>query len=162
MILERPDAASFVATLLGVLLLASLSPGCASSSSSIPDPKPLPEGEDFEGVWYSPQFEHMYIRQNGQDVRAVYTYEDGGRLEGTVDGNLLKFKWVDPGSKRQAERTMSGRGYLQLVRRDDQVELVGEWGYDEDHTGGGPWEAEYVRELEDGDPSSVEEIEASD
>lgn len=160
--IDIADLAPLAVSLLGVALLAGTPVGCASSSASIPDPQPRPEGENFEGVWYSPQFEHMYVRQNGREVRAVYTYEDGGRLKGKVEGNLLKFKWVDPGSKKRAERTMNGHGYLQLVRGEDKLRLVGEWGYDEDHAGAGPWEAEFVRELEDKDPSSVDEIEESD
>ena len=81
--------------------------GCAASGD-VPDPTPMPEDASFEGVWYSPQFEHMYLRQEGDSVRGVYAYKSGGRLEGTVNGNVLVFEWDDPGSKQKATRSMSG------------------------------------------------------
>ncbi|MFB6263073.1 MAG: hypothetical protein ABEL76_05530 [Bradymonadaceae bacterium] len=142
-------------------LVALTTTGC-SHESAVPDPAPRPSGADFSGVWYSPQFEHMYLRQNGNEVTGVYTYETGGRLEGTVEGNLLTFEWVEPGSKKRAVKRMSGHGYLQLVRRDGKLKLVGEWGYREDHRGGGPWRAEFIRKLEPTDPSNIREIRAAE
>jgi len=114
--------------LLGVLGLIGLlfGAGCGNKGQTIPDPGPLPSGADFAGVWYSPQFEHMYLRQTGNKVEGVYTYESGGTLEGTVDGNLLKFSWTDPGSKETATRTMKGRGYFRMVKEDDVLKLKGE------------------------------------
>ena len=133
--------------------------GC-KSTQEVPDPGPKPAGASFGGVWYSPQFEHMYLNQTGNKVTGVYTYEGGGRLEGEVDGNLLVFKWTDPGSKEDATRTMSGRGYLKLVKENEKLKLKGEWGYDDSAAGAGPWEAEYVRELESGDPMRLEDVDS--
>lgn len=151
-----PSTFVFVAT-----LLCLTTAGC-SSSQKVPDPGPKPSGADFQGFWYSPQFEQMYLRQSGSKVTGVYSYEDGGRLEGEVDGNLLVFEWTDPGSKKHAEKTMSGRGYFRLVREDETLKLKGEWGYDQEVTGAGPWEADYRRELESGDPSTIEQLNAQD
>ena len=89
-------------------------------------------------------------------------YEDGGKLEGKVDGNLLIFDWKDPGSKEHAERTMSGRGYLKLVKGKNKMKLKGEWGYDDNATGAGPWTAEFVRELESGDPMRLKDLDSED
>ncbi len=130
--------------------------GCGPSSK-MPASKPLPSGTTFTGVWYSPQFEHMYLRQTGDEVRGIYTYKYGGTLEGTLDGNILKFKWIDPGSKEEARRGAKGEGYLQLLPDGESMKLVGEWGYDDNVAGGGPWEAEYVRELDKEDPRSLED-----
>jgi hypothetical protein len=143
-----------VMLLVAVLAFATL--GCAPKQT-LPNPKPLPAGTTFTGVWYSPQFEHMYVRQIGNEVRGIYTYKYGGTLEGELDGNLLKFKWIDPGNKDEARRGARGQGYLQLVTEGESLKLVGEWGYDEARTGGGPWEADYVRELEPEDPRSLEQ-----
>lgn len=145
------------AALLVVGLFAA-SAGCADKGQTIPSSQPLSAQLQFEGVWYSPQFEHMFLRRQGDKVVGVYAYENGGRLEGTVDGNLLKFEWEDPGSKQHAQRGMSGHGYLQLVRKDGEPRLVGEWGYNADRTGGGPWNAEWIRKIESKDPETLEDI----
>ncbi len=142
--------------LAAVVALAAA--GC-SSNQTIPDPGPKPSGADFQGVWYSPQFEHMYLRQSGKQVTGVYSYESGGRLEGEVDGNLLIFEWTDPGEKQHATKTMQGRGYFQLVRKGEKLKLEGEWGYEQETTGGGPWEAEFLRKIESDDPSTLEQLE---
>lgn len=139
--------------LLAALVLAVV--GCGPGNK-MPASKPLPAGTTFTGVWYSPQFEHMYVRQQGNEVRGIYTYKYGGTFEGTLDGNILKFDWIDPGSKEEARRGTKGKGYLQLVPDGESLKLTGEWGYGEDRSGGGPWEADYVRELEPEDPRSLE------
>jgi len=152
-----------VLVLIGTLTLLLAAPsGCSSSKTSeVPDPGPMPEGANFQGVWFSPQFKHMYLRQSGQEVKGVYSYQTGGRLVGEVEGDLLKFKWQDPGSKEKAQRTMEGHGYLQIVQEDGKSKLKGEWGYGEDSTGAGPWTAEYIRELKSSDPQKVDDLEKS-
>lgn len=149
--------------LIGTLtLLVAAQAGCSGSKAQkVPDPEPMPEGANFEGVWFSPQFKHMYLRQSGQEVKGVYTYKTGGRLVGEVEGNLLKFKWQDPGAKEKAQRTMEGHGYLQIVQKKGETKLEGEWGYGEDFMGAGPWTAEYIREVKSSDPSGLDELEDS-
>lgn len=133
--------------------------GCASTGPTVPNPGTLPQEASFEGVWYSRQFEHMFLTRTGDEVTGVYAYKNGGKIEGTVEGNLLKFKWVEPGSKEHAIKGQSGHGYLKLVREGDKLELVGKWGYEDDYLGGGPWEAEWVRQLDPADdPTTLEEL----
>lgn len=139
---------------LATVLLA-VAVGC-SQTQTVPSAQPMPAGKSFSGVWYSPQFEHMHLRQSGDQVSGIFTHDTGGKIEGTVNGNTLVFDWVEPGNKEQARRTMKGKGYLQLVA-GDKTRLVGEWGYDDQRTGGGPWKAEYVRELEPDDPLTLDE-----
>ena len=144
--------------LLAALFVVTCGAGlvACAGQQSVPKPQPMPAGKNFTGVWYSPQFEHMHLRQTGDKVSGIYTYEEGGRLEGEVDGNILVFKWVDPGNKAQAKRTMKGSGYLQLVQDGETTRLVGEWGYDDQTTGAGPWKAEWVRPLEPDDPLTLQ------
>src|SRR5690554_8116161 len=106
-------AKRLVISLLSLLLLG-LMLGACSTAAPMPQPQPMPAGQDFTGVWYSPQFEHMNLRQTGDRVAGVYTYRTGGRIEGTVDGNLLTFTWVEPGDKQRAPRKMHGDGHLRL------------------------------------------------
>lgn len=137
-----------------VLVLLAMSCG---PKAKLPDPQPLPAGQSWAGVWYSTQFEHMYLRQTGDEVRGIYTYKYGGTLEGTANGNLLTFTWIDPGDKTEARRSVKGKGWLQMTREGDLIVLKGEWGYNDARTGGGVWEAEYVRTMDEADPRSLED-----
>ncbi|MFW5968584.1 MAG: hypothetical protein ACOCV2_13755 [Persicimonas sp.] len=156
--MERTSHQLIAVSVIAVGFVTLLAGAC-SGAGEVPDPEPLPEDANFEAVWYSDQFKHMYLQQDGDQVEGVYAYRDGGRLEGEVDGNLLIFEWEEPGDKQSARRTMKGRGYLQLTVEDDQPRLDGEWGYKEEVTGGGPWEAEFIREFDaDSDPLTIDEI----
>ncbi|MGM0557141.1 MAG: hypothetical protein ACQEVA_12230 [Myxococcota bacterium] len=140
--------------LVGLVLV-----GCKSGGQTVPDSQPLAAGQDFSGVWYSEQFEHMHLKQSGSRVVGIYTYKNGGRIEGTADGNVLRFQWSEPGDREAAVRAQSGKGYFQLVTEGEQTLLEGEWGYNDSRTGGGPWEAEYIRQLEPEDPMTLEDLE---
>lgn len=140
-----------------VLLFGFSLAGCAGQQA-VPGAKPMPEGKNFSGVWYSKQFDHMHLRQSGETVTGIFTYKEGGRINGKVDGNLLVFDWVQPGSKEHARRTVKGRGYLQLVQQGDTTKLVGEWGYEDQASGAGPWTAQYVRPLEPDDPLTLQAL----
>jgi hypothetical protein len=140
--------------LVGLVLI-----GCKSGGTVVPSSQPLPAGKDFSGVWYSQQFEHMHLKQSGNRVVGIYTYKNGGRIEGTADGNVLRFQWTEPGDREAAIRSQSGQGYFQLVTEGEKTMLAGEWGYEDKRTGGGPWEAEYIRQLEPEDPMTLEELE---
>ena len=145
--------------LLFVLVLGSFTASC--KNAAIPDPKPLPAGQTWAGVWYSPQFEHMYLRQTGDEVRGIYTYKFGGTIEGTANGNILKFTWIDPGDKDEARRSLKGKGWFQMKKEGELTKIEGEWGYNDSMTGGGVWEAEWVRDMDSDDPRSLEEWQES-
>ncbi len=131
--------------------------GC-TTAAGVPSPGQMPDGMSFAGLWYSDQFEHMYLHQEGDRVEGVYAYGTGGKISGEVRGNLLVFDWEEPGSRDQVRRTMRGKGYLQLVADGDGYNLVGEWGYNEDHRGAGPWTADFIRSPENEDPRTLDEI----
>lgn len=141
-----------------VLFVVGVGMASCAGQQAVPRAQPMPAGKNFTGVWYSPQFEHMHLRQTGDKVSGIYTYKNGGRIEGEVDGNILVFTWVEPGSKEKAQRTMKGSGYLQLVEEGEATKLVGEWGYNDDVAGAGPWRAEWVRKLEPEDPLTLQDL----
>lgn len=150
--MKSTSMVSAVAMVAATVLLVG-----ACSTGGVPSADSMPEGASFSGLWYSEQFEHMYVYTEGDDVEGVYAYGGGGTIEGTIEGNLMLFEWEEP-PQHEAEREMSGHGYFQLVVEGAEPELRGEWGYDEDRRGAGPWEAEYVREIEEGDPETIEEL----
>ena len=138
-----------------VLVLAFMM-GCGPRAN-IPDAQPLPAGQSWAGVWYSTQFEHMHLRQTGDDVNGIYTYKFGGTIQGKANGNILKFTWLEPGDKNEARRAVRGEGWLAMTREGDLIVLKGEWGYNDAMTGGGVWEAEFVRTMNADDPRNLEE-----
>lgn len=132
--------------------------GC-SHKQKVPKPGKLPSGVDFQGVWYSPQFNHMHLEQNGNRVTGIFYHKAGGRLEGRVSGNLMTFQWVEPGNKDEMRQRLEGKGYFQIKIEAGKPMLVGKWGYGANRTGGGPWRAEFIRELDKTDPLTLEEME---
>lgn len=152
-------------TLMGMGMWAAVAmlwcgTGC-KSAPTIPEAQSMPTGVKLSGVWYSDQFEQMYIRQTGDEVRGVYTYKYGGTFEGKITGNLIKFKWLEPGDSTSARRTFKGEGYWQVSKEGDRIFLKGKWGYEGEMTGGGPWNAEHIRDLEGADPKSIEDYRKS-
>ena len=120
--------------------------GCAGSQK--PKAGPLPEGATFYGVWQSPQYGNMHLCQSGRQVIGDYLKnERAGRIQGDVEGDLLVFQWEDRrelvAGKPQIRR---GRGYFQIQIGEDGDQYVkGEWGMDDDLSGGGPWNAVKLR-----------------
>lgn len=138
--------------------VCALSACSGSSEQEIPAAKPLAGGASFNGVWHSTQFEKMYVRQVGDSVRGIYTYKYGGTFEGRLDGDLLVFKWIDPGDAETAVRTRKGMGYFKIsTDSNGNPILKGKWGYNESHSNGGVWNAEYVRESDSDDPRNLKE-----
>ncbi|MGB5286605.1 MAG: hypothetical protein WCB63_06155 [Polyangiales bacterium] len=125
---------------LGVVL------GCGGSQK--PKAGPLPEGATFYGVWQSPQYGNMHLCQSGKQVVGDYVKnERAGRIQGDIEGDLLLFQWEDRRElvvgKPQIRR---GRGYFHIeIGEDGDQYIKGEWGMDDDVSGGGPWNAVKLR-----------------
>ncbi len=122
--------------------------GCGASSSNIKT-GPKPKGASFYGVWQSPQYGSMHLCQseNGFVVGDFQKDERLGRIYGKPKGDILTFKWED---RRELIRDRpvikKGRGYFRLSKGDDGDQyLTGEWGFDENMIGGGPWNAARMR-----------------
>jgi len=134
---------SLPVSLVALALLALAACGGGGSRASV-SPGAMPAGGTFTGVWSSPQYGEMHMVQTGVQVVAEYTKDERrGRIQGTVQGDLLRFEWSE---RRElvAGRpiTTRGRGYFRFVAGDDhQMYIVGEWGHDDNETGGGPWRA---------------------
>lgn len=131
-------------TLALVLLCAAC--GGAHNRANV-SPGPMPAGGTFTGVWYSPQYGTMNMVQTGSQVICEYEKDERhGRIEGTADGNLMRFQWTE---RRElvsgVPQTNRGRGYFQLRQDNEGYKILGEWGIDDNETGGGPWNAVRAR-----------------
>jgi hypothetical protein len=153
----RHDLTRYAGSALVLCALASTLSSCATPKPTLPEPGTPPAGVTFQGVWFSEQFDHMYLRVSGDSVRGIYTYKYGGTMEGEVEGDMLVFRWIDPGDQDEARRGHEGRGYLKIVEGEYGPALRGKWGYGEDYVGGGIWNAEFVREIENDDPRDLEQ-----
>jgi hypothetical protein len=133
------------------LSLGATAAGCkkggADGKTANVKPGSMPADAEWNGVYYSPLFGHLHLVTQGNLVEGRWQRPrkgQWGKLQGNVDGNLLRFDWeeyidglVGPNSKK------TGKGYLVYRRPEgDNVDDVieGEVGRDNDEVGT-PWEA---------------------
>lgn len=126
--------------------LAALTVGCGGASAGRADvePESMPPGGTFTGVWSSPQYGEMQLVQTGSHVVGRYQKNERvGRIQGTVQGDLLRFQWEEKREMVQGRPTITrGRGYFKYEIGDDgRHYAIGEWGIDNSEVGGGPWRA---------------------
>ena len=141
--LPRPVLLVLSLALLGLAACGGSGGGRANVSPGV-----MPPGETFTGVYQSPQYGEMHLVQTGVQVVAEYTHDERrGRLQGTVQGNLLRFEWTERRELVVGRPTVTrGRGYFQFTREaDGSYYLLGEWGHDGNETGGGPWRSVRLR-----------------
>jgi hypothetical protein len=74
---------------------------------------------------YTSNWGAVTLRQNGNHVTGRYVYQQG-RLEGDLDGNMLRYTW--------REHDLTGRGIWVIASNG---ELIGTWGTTDDLSGGG-------------------------
>lgn len=133
------------ASLIAVLVSLSLAAiGCGGGSRANVSSGPMPEGGSYTGVWHSPQYGEMQMVQTGSQVVGCYVQnERSGRLQGTIHGNLMRFEWREQREMVVGRPTTTrGRGYfVYQVGGDGDHYIEGEWGHDDNETGGGPWRA---------------------
>jgi hypothetical protein len=127
------------------LAFALAAAGCPKGGPASVTAKPMPKGGTFTGVWHSPQYGEMHLRQNGSAVVGRYSKDERtGRVQGSVQGDLMRFEWKEKKELISGRAvTNRGHGYFRLVHDDveNNWKLLGEWGNDAAERGGGPWNA---------------------
>lgn len=76
-----------------------------------------PGGAVFTGTWIT-TFGQMHIVQDGVKVKGTYALGGTSFVEGTADGNVLRFRYAEPGE-------VTGRGEFRLA--DDGASFTGRW-----------------------------------
>ncbi|HET8933316.1 MAG TPA: hypothetical protein VFN67_07760 [Polyangiales bacterium] len=141
---RRHDLGGAAAWLLASTLLALSATACGSKPPEIVAGK-MPEGGNFSGVYFSPQYGEMNMVQNGSAVIGEYKQEmRTGKIQGEASGDLMKFEWIERKAlvSNRAQETR-GHGYFRYVvdpANGDHI-LKGEWGLGDAQLGGGPWNA---------------------
>ncbi|MBX3272912.1 MAG: hypothetical protein KF729_21800 [Sandaracinaceae bacterium] len=130
-------------TLLGLIAALAVG-GCGGGGGANIPEGPMPQGGSFTGVWHSPQYGRMEMTQTGGQVVGTYEKDERrGRIQGTVHGNVMRFEWSESREMVVGRPvTTRGRGYFryQIDAAGDHV-IQGEWGVDDNSSGGGVWEA---------------------
>lgn len=131
---------------ISLVLAISLALGACGGGGGRANVSPgvMPAGETFTGVFHSLQYGEMQFVQTGNQVVGEYVKDERrGQIQGTVTGDLLRFEWSERRELVQGRPNISrGRGYFRFVVGDDTDSyLVGEWGHDNNETGGGEWRA---------------------
>jgi len=136
---RRPNA-----PLLALCVAAALA-GCGGGTlRANVTPGTMPETGGWQGRWASVQYGNMTLCQTGAQVVGTFEKDERrGRIQGTIQGDLLRFQWTERREMVRGRPNIStGRGYFQYVLGDDGSHYaVGEWGHDENERGGGPWRA---------------------
>jgi hypothetical protein len=76
---------------------------------------------------YTSNWGSVTLRQIGNKVVGTYVFQDG-RIDGTLDGNMLRYTW--------RERDSTGVGIWVVATNG---ELIGTWGVGQDELSGGGW-----------------------
>lgn len=108
----------------------------------------MPDGASYDGVWQSPQYGNMHLCQTGAQVIGDYEKDERrGRIQGTLQGDILRFQWEERREMVVGRPTTTrGRGYFRIeIGGDGDQYFRGEWGVDSDETGGGPWNGAKLR-----------------
>jgi hypothetical protein len=102
---------------------------------------PMPEGEQWSGVYFHPQFGYLHLVEEGPSVVGRWKRTDHshwGELSGTTTGNVLHYTWKEHQiGMVGASATTHGRGYfVYKVNKDNNIgELEGEFGLNESEIG---------------------------
>lgn len=130
-------------------IFVGLATACGGGGGSADiDPGPMPENGTYTGVWHSPQYGEMHMVQTGSAVVGRYVKDErSGRIQGTVQGDVLRFEWTEGREMVSGvPSTSRGRGYFRYTIDDSGTHnILGEWGIDDSETGGGPWNAYKMR-----------------
>jgi hypothetical protein len=140
----RP-AILFSAAIVIALACVPALQGCGGAAKHSIHVGNMPPGGSFTGVWFSPQYGEMHIDQSGATAIGRYTKDEReGRLQGSVEGDVLRFEWKESRELIVGRPTETkGHGYFKIFKKEDEDtwNLQGEWGTDASESGGGPWTA---------------------
>jgi hypothetical protein len=130
------------ALIVTIPVVSGCGPGGAEPKTANVQAGDMPEGGDWNGVYYSELYGYLHLVQDGNAISGkwIRPHKDRwGEVHGQATGDLIRFEWkeytvglVGPNSSR------NGRGYFKYVRpQGDNVddEIKGEIGRGQDEAG---------------------------
>lgn len=85
----------------------------------------------FTGRWRT-NWGIINLIQTGSQVNGTYTGNYSGSIQGVVTDRRLNFTWKQP-------EGLWGRGYFDINRNDNTLQIVGRWGAGISENNGGEW-----------------------
>jgi hypothetical protein len=145
---RRPFLSSVSGSLLLVVAsaLVACGPGAGEVKHANAKPGALPEGGEWNGVYYSTQFGYLHLVSDNKSANGAWRTTAGdawGEMSGEIDGDLLRYQWTERKiGAIGADATKKGHGYFRytIPNPDEPHKIVGEWGLGESDAGN-PWEA---------------------
>lgn len=136
------------AIVLSASLAAPLA-GCSGkgsdSAASAPKAGSMPSGETWTGVYFHPVFGYLHLVENGTNIVGRWKRADEsawGELEGTVEGNIIRYKWVEHKiGLVGAASSSKGKGWFQYQAAKEEkgsAEIDGKFGLED-----GPEDADW-------------------
>ena len=102
----------------------------------------MPAGGDWTGVYYDPVYGNLHLIVEGDTASGKWRKDAGdswGELNGTADGNLLRYEWVEHKiGMIGASSSTKGKGYFVYKESPNANEpdmIEGERGFGEDEVG---------------------------
>lgn len=135
---------SLVLSLAGAL--SACGPGTPEVKHANVKPGSLPEGGEWNGVYFSTQFGYLHLVSDNKSANGAWRTAAGdawGEMSGTCEGDLLKYEWTERKiGAIGADATKKGHGYFKytIPKPGEPHKIVGEWGLG-DSDAGNPWEA---------------------
>ena len=135
---------SLVLSLAGAL--SACGPGAGEVKHASVKPGSLPEGGEWNGVYFSTQFGYLHLVSDNKSANGAWRTAAGdawGEMSGTCEGDLLKYEWTERKiGAIGADSTKKGHGYFKytIPKVGEPHKIVGEWGLG-DSDAGNPWEA---------------------
>ncbi len=125
------------------ILLPACGNGGGSTAANV-QPGDMPEGETWSGVYFHPVYGYLHMVEQDTNVVGKWKRSDQsawGEMSGTKTGNVLHFSWkehkyglVGPSAESH------GKGvFVYKMNSEHQAELDGQFGFDDNETGGGTW-----------------------
>lgn len=145
--LRSPRLSAAFAVALSALVAAPLA-GCkggADSAAGAPKAGEMPAGESWQGVYFHPIFGHLHLVEQGTNIVGRWKRADEsawGELEGTVEGNIIRYKWVEHKiGLVGAASSSKGKGWFQYQAAKEEkgsAEIDGKFGLED-----GPEDADW-------------------
>ena len=125
--------------------IGACGPGNAAKQSNVKAGS-LPEGGEWNGVYYSPLFGDLHLVSDNRSANGAWRRASGeawGEMSGQIEGDLLKYEWTERKiGAIGADATKKGHGYFKytIPKPGEPHVIKGEWGLG-DSDAGNPWEA---------------------
>lgn len=130
-------ASAFVVS--AVLPLAACGGGDSPKHAKVAS-GPMPEDEQWRGVYFHPVYGYLHLEEEGNNVIGRWKRTDHshwGEMSGVARGNLLHYTWKEHKiGMVGASSTTQGKGYFVYTKNKEGIgELKGEFGMGDSEVG---------------------------